>query len=250
METSNKKVILIAMLMAVLTSFLVYVYIKQMTHKPEVKIEYITAYVAAKTLPAKSLIAARDLKAIKVTREYLHPLAVLDQSKIIGKRLNEKVLAGEQILKDRLVDEEKAALTYQIPKGRRAVSVNINEQIQVANLLKPGDYVDVIVSFDKEEVKVGDINRTFPKVSKMIIQNVQLLALSQFQVIPEEPQKELPKTATLSLTPVEAEKLVFASDFGVIRLALRGIEDNGMVDTEGIIRNDLIPMRGVTETKN
>ena len=74
----------------------------------------------------------------------------------------------------------------------------------------------------------------------MIIQNVELLALGQIQTVTEEASKDQPKTATLALTPQEAEKLVFASDFGVVRLALRGIEDYKNVDTPGIIRNDLI----------
>lgn len=248
-ESSNKKIILIALIMAVLASFLIYIYIKQMTVKPEIKIDYINVYVAVKTLPAKYKVTDKDLKLIKVTKEYLNTQAVLNKENIIGKRLNDRIIEGEQILKDRLVDEKNSALIFNIPNGKRAVSININDQNGVSNLIKPGDYIDVLVSFDKEEIDLGTEKIVYPKVSKMIIQNVELLALGQIQTPTEEVSKEQPKTATLALTPQEAEKLVFASDFGVVRLTLRGVEDFKSVDTQGIIRNDLIQDKGVTITK-
>ena len=249
MESSNKKIILIALIMAVLASFLIYIYIKQMTVKPEIKIDYINVYVAVKTLPAKYKVTDKDLKLVKVTKEYLNPQAVLNKEDIIGKRLNDRIIEGEQILKDRLIDENNAGLIFNIPNGKRAVSININPQNAVSNLIKPGDYLDVIVSFDKDENDLGTEKKLYPKVAKMIIQNVELLALGQMLTPTEEVPKDQPITATLALTPQEAEKLVFASDFGVVRLILRGVEDSKIVDTQGVIRSDLVTDKGVTIIK-
>lgn len=249
MEGHNRKVILIALIMALLASCFIYIYIKQMTVKPEVKITYINVYIAAKTLPAKYMITDKDLKLIKVTKEYLNPQAVLNKDSIVGQRLKDRIIEGEQILKDRLVDQNNSTLNFNIPKGKRAVSVNINEQIGVSDLMRPGDYVDVIVSLDKEEVDLSTEKHIHPRTSKLIIQNVELLALGQLQSVADEVLKDLPKTATLAVTPQEAEKLVYASDFGAIRIALRGTEDYGTVDTQGIIRSDLVSERGFIVTQ-
>ncbi|MCX7708851.1 MAG: Flp pilus assembly protein CpaB [Clostridia bacterium] len=244
MESINKKVIFMALIMALITSALVYVYIKRVTTKPEI-IEYVNVYVAAKTLPPKHKIINEDIKMVKVTREYLNTRAVLNSADVVGKYLKDSVIEGEQILKDRIVDENKLTLVYNVPEGKRAVSINVNEQIEVANLLKPGDFVDVLASFDKEEVDDKDSKTIYPRITKTIIQNVKVLALGQDQYVADDKAKELPKTVTLAVDPADAEKLVYASEFSVLRLSLRGVGDNRMIDTPGAIRSDIVNEKGV-----
>lgn len=227
MESVNKRVILISLILAVFTTGLVYLYIKKSTTKPEVT-EYINVYVAASTLPAKHLITEADIKQSRVTREYLSAQAVLNKADIIGKRLKDRVIEGEQILRDRLVEEEDMTLAFNLPVGKRAVAVNVNEQIGVGFLIKPGDRVDVIANF----TAAGEDQ---PDYSKIVIQNVQVLALSKDMGTSEQAPTEPPKTVTLAVSPEEAEKLSFVSEFASIRLALRNIEDDKKVDTDGVV---------------
>ena len=245
MESVNKKVLLIAVFFALFTSFLIYNYIKNSTAKPET-VEYKNVYVAIKTLPAKHKIADGDIRLKQVRKEYLSEKAALNKADIIGKRLKDRIIEGEQILTDRLADDNNMALAYNVPDGKRAVSVSINEQIGVSNLLKPGDFVDVVASFEKEEVESGMTKITYPKISKIIIQDVQVLALGQEQAITDESAKDSQKTVTLAVMPQETEKLVYASEYGVVRLALRPIGDNIDINTEGIIRSDLVPNKGMS----
>ena len=244
MESVNKRVILIALVMALLTSFLIYVYVKKVTTKTEV-VEYINVYVAAKTLPSKHMIADADLKQVKVTREYLNPRAALNKGDIVGKRIKDSIIEGEQILKDRLVDDDKIALAFSIPTGKRAVSVNVDEQIEVANLIRPGDFVDVIASFEKEEFEDKSNKTVFPRVTKTILQNVQVLAMGQDMVVTDDKAKELPKTVTLAVGAQDVEKLVYASEYAVLRLSLRPVGDNSTIDSQGIIRGDMATGKGV-----
>lgn len=244
MESVNKKVILIAVIMALATSFLIYVYIKKATTSVDTTV-YLKAYVAVKTLPAKYKVTDADLKEIKVAKEMLNPKAVQNKSDIVGKRLRDKVIEGEEILSDRLTSDDISLLSFNIPTGKRAVSVNVNEQVEVGNLIKPGDFVDVIVSFDKDEVD-DKINKTiFNKVTKIILQNVQILSIGQEQTVTDDKNKDMPKTVTLAVSPEDSEKLVYASEYGVLRLALRAVDDKSNVDTEGITREELAPSRTV-----
>lgn len=244
MESVNRRVILIAVIMALLTSFLIYIYIKKATTSIETT-EYIKVYVAAKTMPPKYKITDADLKEIKVTKEYLNSKAVQNKAEIVGKRLKDRIIEGEQILKERLVDDSKFSLSFNIPEGKRAVSVNVNEQIEVANLIRPGDFVDIIASFDKDEVDDKINKTTYPRITKTILQNVQVLALGQDQVVTDDKTKELPKTVTVAVSPQDAEKLVFSSEYAVLRLALRPVDEKGNVDTQGVIRGDLASNKGV-----
>jgi pilus assembly protein CpaB len=235
MESINRKVVIIAAILALLTTVLIYVYITRITSKPDV-IEYINVYVAAKNLPPKAMITEADIKQIKVTRDYLNSKAVLNKADIIGKRLKESIIEGEQILKDRLA-EENVTLAYAVPEGKRAVSVNINEQVNVSNLIRPGDFVDIIASFDREEDTATMTVK--PKTSRIVIQNIEVLAIGQDQAISEEKLKDLPKTVTLAVSPSDAEKLVYVSDFAMIRFALRPIGDDKAAITGGVTRQNV-----------
>jgi pilus assembly protein CpaB len=249
MESVNKKVILAAVIMALITSVLIYMYIKKATTSIDT-VEYTKVYVAAKTLPARNKITDSDLKELKITKDFLNSKAVLNKSDIVGKRLKDRVIEGEQILGDRLISNSEDILSFDVPKGKRAVSINVNEQVEVADLIRPGDFVDVIGSFEKEEIDDKTNKVIYPRITKIILQNVQILALGQEQTVGDEKAKELPKTVTIAVSPEDSEKLVFASEYGVLRLALRGVDDKANVDTQGVIRGDLLPDKGVQIVPN
>lgn len=239
METVNKKVILISVLLAFFTAFMVYTYIKKETTSTQV-VEQVSVYVAAKTMPAKYKITEEDIKPEKIAKEYLNERAVLNKADIVGKKLKDSVIAGEQILSDRLVDENKSSLSYRIPEGKRAVSINVNEQSNVSNLIRPGDCVDIVASFAQEEVKNGATAVVIPQISKVVLQNIEVLALSQDQVITTE-KVEAPKTITLAVDIKDVEKLVYASQYAALTLSLRPVEDKKIENTAGATRADLTP---------
>jgi pilus assembly protein CpaB len=243
METVNKKVVFIAILLAFFTAFMVYIYIKRATTSTEV-VEQLNVYVAAKTMPAKYTIMDADIRQEKVTKENLNARAVLNKADIVGKRLVESVIEGEQILSDRLADEGKGTLSFNIPEGKRAVSINVNEQQNVSNLVRPGDSVDVVASFEKDETENAAGKVIMPRMTKVILENIEVLAISQDQQITDEKLKDIPKTITLAVDVEDVEKLVYISEYAVLRLALRPIDDDKEVATKGIVREDITPSKG------
>jgi pilus assembly protein CpaB len=243
MESVNKKVILIAIFMALVTTMLVYFYISNSTTTHEAAVPKISVFVASKTLPPKHKITQGDIRQERVAKEYLNSKAVQSENEILGKLVKDTIIEGEQILKDRLVSDNKNDLVYNVPEGKRAVSMNVNEQIEVSNLLRPGDYVDIIASFEKEEVEDAANKIVYPRMSKIVLQNILVLALGQDQTIPENKTPEIPRTVTLAVTPEEAEKLVYITEYATVRMALRPVGDSDNVNTQGTTRNDLVTGR-------
>lgn len=246
METVNKKVVLIAVILAFFTAFMVYTYIKKETTTTKI-VEQIDVYVAAKTMPAKYQITEADIKIEKVAKEYLNARAVLNKADIVGKRLKDSVIAGEQILSDRLVDVNKSSLSYRIPEGKRAVSINVDEQRNVSNLVRPGDSVDIIASFGQEEVKNGSTSMVMPQMSKIVLQNIEVLAISQDMAVTTD-KVDPPKTITLAVDVKDVEKFVYASEYASLRLSLRPVEDKNIEDTAGAKRSDLTPGVGTVSS--
>ncbi len=249
MESVNKRVIVISIILALFTTAMVFLYIKRATVKIDVA-EYIDVYVAAKTMPEKYEITAADIKKSRVTKEYLNSDAVLVEADIIGKRLKDSIIEGEQILMSRLVQENNYTLAYKIPEGMRAISINVNEQVEVANLIRPGDFVDIIASFSAETIEQGQNKLIDLARSETVIQNLQVLALGQEMVFTEGKEMELPKTVTLSVSPKDAEKLTFVSEFASIRMTLRGIGDEKIMSGDGVIKDDVVSNKGVIVNPN
>jgi pilus assembly protein CpaB len=111
-------------------------------------------------------------------------------------------------------------LSYAIPPSMRAVTIAVNQVTSVAGFIRAGDHLDVIATFPTGQ----------SAVARTVIQNVQLVALGS-QLENERVAKDGRKpavagdTATLLVTPAQAEQLALAEDRGKLRLALRGVGD-------------------------
>jgi len=239
MDSINKKIILLSVIMALVTTGVVYFYIQNKTQIGLKGVKKVTVFVAAKTLPQEHEISEIDLKQIKIPKEYINSNCITDVKQIVGKRLKESVIKDEQILFDRLVDNDEMVLSYKIPKNKRAISINVTEQTQVANLIKQNDYVDVIASFEKEEIDAPNGGKAkLPRITKTILERVKVIAIGQELKTTQDKNQKLPVTVTLEIPSEDVEKLVYASDFAQIRLSLRYIEDEKNINTLGVKRED------------
>lgn len=243
MQTFNRKILFIALFFALSASVLIYSYLSQLK-KPEEKIEYVNVAVAVKTIEKRAVIGANEIKNIKIEKQYANPKAVADASEIIGKRAQEKIIEGEQVLRDRVVSKENMLLAYGIPEGKRAITVNVNEAMEVGDFIRPGDYVDILATFDKYEVEEGKSKITYPRMTRIILQDVLILGMGQLAEVPEKPRAELPKTVTLAVTPSETEKLFYSAETGVLKMTLRRTGEHDISPAPGVIREDLINDKG------
>ena len=119
-----------------------------------------------------------------------------------------------------------------LPRGMRAISTKIKEETAAGRLILPNDYVDVILTRRLRGSKGGP-----QYVSDTLFSNVRVLAIGQ-QIDSTADKKKsegAANTATLELTPEQAEQLALANSMGSISLALRSIADldRGNGPTEG-----------------
>jgi pilus assembly protein CpaB len=242
MEKINKKIIVIAVILSLITAMLIYIYLSRSTAVVAPEIEHVTVYAAARTLPARTKISSSDIKQIDIAKELQNANAVTDPDEIIGKYTLQSIMEGELIRSERLANEDSIYASFMVPEGTRAVSMNITEQTNVSNLVRPGDFVDIIVSFHEEDDAEG---ATYPRITKTILQDVQVLALGQDVMLSSEKLAEPPATVTLAIKTTDVEKFVYASEFGIVRLALRPVGDDSKLNTQGALRPDVTGNRGI-----
>jgi len=246
MERLNKKILVITVLMALVTSLLLYLYISRLDGgKPET--EYIEVYTASAEIPARTVVKDEMLVKVKLPKDTLITSGLSDKGRIVGKLTKERILKGEIILMDRLSTGEKNNMAFLIPKGKRAVTISVNEVSEVGDFLVPGDYVDVIATFEEANLDIGGRKIYYPKYTKTILQNVQVLGVGQSMQVDKKEGKELPASVTLAVTLEEAERLVLADESGVLRLALKPAADNNSINTNGVVKDDLVVPKGKIE---
>ncbi len=226
MGNSNKRLIILALLLALATAGCVYVYLNKI--KADLTLgKTQTVLVAAQNIPAKAVITAEMLQQVAVHTEYVHPQALLVAKDAIGAITSAPVVQGEQLLKDRVVRErDDAYLAFKVPAGRRAISVNVTESIGVAFMVQPGDSVDILATINPDQPT--------KLMTRTILQDVTVLAVSQEREATGEDKTKLAKTYTLAVSPDQAEALTLAEEKGRIRLTLRSVTDHGIAATPGL----------------
>lgn len=132
--------------------------------------------------------------------------------------------AGEPIREQKLIRAGGSGfLSAILPEGMRAVSAEVAEDKRAGGFILPNDRVDVMLTrTDPESQKNGT-----GLVTETILTNVRVLAIGQV-IEDKEGQRAVAgkATATLELSPRQAEILASATENGTLSLALRSLADS------------------------
>jgi pilus assembly protein CpaB len=198
-------------------------------------VETVPVVVASAPLPMATSIVAGQLRIVQWPKEALPKGTFSKVEDLAGRVAKERILEGEPIVLARLASKEAGAgLTAIIPEDMRAMSVKVNEVIGVAGFIHPNDRVDVIAVMAANDASTNPTDR-LPR-AKVILQNIQVLAVGEEMVDESKGQKTQPvNVVTLLVMPEDAERLALAAEEGHIRLAMRNPIDQFEVETAGII---------------
>jgi len=131
------------------------------------------------------------------------------------------MLAGEPVTALKLVKAgEGGVLAAILPAGMRAISTRIKEETGVGRLILPNDHVDVI-----HTRRVRGRSGADDYASETLFHNVRVLAIGQIIEAKDGKKNAEGNTATLELTPAQAQRLAEANSGGEISLSLRSIAD-------------------------
>jgi pilus assembly protein CpaB len=212
----SKIILVMALLMALVTTVLFFNYMKKFD-QVKVADESVVTVVAAKlAIKANTKITPELLQTIQIPAAHVLPQAVRNLTDAAGKIAVMDMAPGEILLSHHLKNQQEEALfvSKKVQEGYRAVTVGVNLVQSVSNLIEPGDYVDVVLTLtDKQLDRV---------VSTTINENLRVLAIGRRMV---EAKSDTPyaefSTVTLEVKPEDAVKIVNADERGNINLLLR-----------------------------
>ena len=142
-----------------------------------------------------------------------------------GSVVRETILAGEPIVARKIVRAgDSGYMAAYLEPGMRAMAIGVSVESAAGGFILPGDRVDVIVTVEQqrgEDDKEGGANFA----SRIVMQNVKVLAIDQSTRAGDDQQAVVGATATLEVAPQDAEVVALAKAAGTLSLVLRSYAD-------------------------
>ncbi len=154
-----------------------------------------------------------------------------------GKVAATDIYAGTPLVSEQFVQSSQLVSTVAgaIPKGKQAVTVNLDQTHSVGGFVTPGDEVNVLVHLP---VKTADGQQS--QVTAFLIPGVKVIAVGSSTVLPTngntaaaatqtaedgttpttQPQAQPASLITLQVTPRQAEQIIHAVETGSVWLSL------------------------------
>lgn len=220
----KRSVLVIALLLGLASSVGAYLLMRAYDGGEAEIPEMVTVVVATKDILPKERITIGDVKVKEISREMAHFEAATTTEQVVGLYVKDQLLAGEQILKPRLIRGfEDYGIVIKIPVGQRAMTIPVNNEMGVSGFIRPGDYLDILAGFN--ELVMGE------NIAQVILEKILVLATDR-QLSEEERQPQDMENITVAVTLDQAEKLAMALEHGSVRVVLRPIESFEMEGKE------------------
>jgi pilus assembly protein CpaB len=222
---------ILAVAIAAFASYSLYKYLKgqerQMQQAVGAAVAAKKVVVADKEIPVGTAITPVHVKTVDWPAATVPHGAFEMPSAVVGRVPLYTYMPGDPIIEGKLVPKEGPAgiMTYRIPEGHRAMTVAVDQVSGVAGFITPGSMVDVVLVTTPQGYSQA--------ISKIVLQNVPVLATGQVVEQSPEGKPVIVPTVTVDVIPVDAENLAIASTQGRLQLILRKAGDKELARTTG-----------------
>src|SRR3982074_2963327 len=135
-------------------------------------------------------------------------------------------VAGEPMREGKLIKANGSGyMAAVLDKGMRAISTEISPETGAGGFILPNDRADGMLSRRDREAEKS--SGTESHTSETILIAIRVLAIDQTLGEKDGQKVVIGKTATLELTPRQAEMLALSRQLGTLSLALRSLADAG-----------------------
>jgi pilus assembly protein CpaB len=216
---TETKLLILAAGCGLIAAALTYILITGKEKNIMAAMEPVRVVAAAKFIPAWTKLDDTMVNYIEIPAKFVTKAHMVKFEKYKGQMSMAPFIEGEPLLSNKLTGKGEE-LNVAIPTGLRAVSVAVDEEAGVGYMIKPGDYVDVILTYRDEAAGGNGKNM----VTATVLQDVRIVAVGQdFSFTRKNVSYG---SVTLALTPAEAEVLIFAREKGKISFTLRALGDH------------------------
>ncbi|MEQ9055124.1 MAG: Flp pilus assembly protein CpaB, partial [Roseovarius confluentis] len=133
------------------------------------------------------------------------------------RRAKRAMAQGELVMANKISQYgEKVTIVQTLKPGHRAMAISVDATSSVGGFVTPGDMVDILLTTsDTKGLRVNTI-----------LQNIRVVAVDQQSDVSQE-QAQVGRTATVEVSPEQAQMLAVAQTAGRLSLTLRNIAEEG-----------------------
>ena len=148
-----------------------------------------------------------------------------------GALVRTAFVQGEPMRREKVIKPNGSGfMAAVLPSGMRAVAISIDTRgaSSAGGFILPNDRVDIVrIIRDEEAAKSGSANA---QISETVLTNIKVLAIGQNIQERNGERVVTGETATLEVSPVQAETLALSQKIGQLSLSLRSLADAGKVE--------------------
>ena len=229
-QTRTFVVLVVAVVVAAAASYAVYRAVASIPVR-QVEIATAKAVVAAKPMSVGTLVTRESVKVIDWPARTPLTGGFTSIDEVVDRGLVAPVVENELLTVNNLASREAGAgLPPMITEGMRAISIRVDEVINVAGYVTPGTRVDVMAVINPTE-------NSADRIARVVVSNVPVLT-SGTRYDQDESRKDgkpiRSTVITLMVTPEDAERIALAQSDGRLMLTLRNPLDAEPTVSNGI----------------
>lgn len=198
------------------------------------RLDTVNVLVARRDIPMGHTLTGQDMRWQVWPREAASASFVRQGDKpqamenFGGAIARSNFVAGEPIREDKIIKADGSGFMAAIlPAGKRAVSTEISPETGAGGFILPNDRVDVILTRRSSGERRGETSS-----SEIIMSGIRVLAIDQTVQEKDGQRVVVGRTATLEVSPSQAETLALSRQLGTLSLALRSLADANGENTD------------------
>jgi Flp pilus assembly protein CpaB len=269
-KRSNRLVILVGVLLAVLAFVAIVILLNQRPPDagPDDEPDTATVLVTTQDIAIGDVVTPEMVETDEIPAEAVQLGALIDASQLGGRPALYELPAGAQVTERLFGAEGTVDIEGQLLPGEKAIAVQFDPVTGMNFLVQQGDHVDVILTLDFASGTVAGSPHLRPNDTEIVrsvmtvLQNKRVLYVSASNIPPppviDDEGNEVPQPDTVAPntiiviiagTDADAELLTFAQrdagEIGSLKLTLRGADDDVAEDTVGVTLTDVIDRYGL-----
>ena len=233
-RSTNLAILVVAVILGGFAAFLARSWLQSHSTGTEAQ-KTVPILVATDALAFGAPIGAKDVREIDWPAQSSLEGAFANFAELTknGRRITlSPFVRDEPIISSKVsAPDQRASLSAVIEKGKRAVTVAVDDVRGVAGFIFPGDFVDVVLT--RTDNSNGPQN-----FSAVILQHVKVLAIDQMAGQRQE-HPTVAKAVTVEVDPEQALRILLAANVGKLSLILRQPSEVALAPEAKITDRDL-----------
>ena len=221
--------------------------IKQATnHSKVAEEETVEVLIATADIPVGMPLDETLVKFKTMPKSHAPEGVVSTIEEYEDRALRIPAVAGETILAAKLGKKGDSGLGMTIPAGYRIAYFKADGTTSFSNLLKPGERVDVIVTFEADQIVPGQARPQKVTKSKTLLEYVEVFSVnsdtfgtSVARAEDEEKTADEVEQIGLLMTPEQANYFMLAKEKAKVHLTWRSKTDKAEV-AEGVVDQSIL----------